>query len=693
MERFATEDIRNVALFGHGGSGKTSLSEAMLFNAGGIITRLGKVDEGNTVSDFDPDEQKKKMSVSTSLLPFTWKKRKVNLLDVPGFADFIGEAIEALRVVDGAVFVISAVSGLEVQAELLWSMADERDLPRLVFINKMDRENASFRRCLQELQEVFGTRIVPLQLPLGEEHDFHGVVDLTTGKALVYRDGKMSEEDPPEEMREDIEEAREKLIEGAAESSDDLMERYLNEEEISSEEVYQALLTGISSGTVVPVLCGSATHNIAVHPLMDAIVNGLPSPAIIPEIKGVKPGSGAEVALRPDEKGSLAALVFKTVSDPYVGRLTYFRVFSGCLRADSSVYNPNRDKEERVGQIFVVRGKQQIPVREIPAGDIGAVPKLAETVTGDTLCDKANPVQLPGIEFPEPVMSLAVEPKSKGDEDKLSTALSRISEEDPTFRARRDPEVKQTIISGMGEAHLEIAMERMARKFGVEVSSGLPKVPYKETIRKSSRAEGKHKKQTGGHGQFGIAWVEIEPLERGSGFEFVDKIVGGVIPKQFIPSVEKGIRKAMEEGYLAGYPIVDLRATVYDGKYHPVDSSDISFQIAGSLALRGAMEGADPFLLEPIMDVEVMVPEAYMGDVMGDLNAKRGKILGMERRGSLQVIRAQVPLAEMFRYSIDLRSITGGRGTFTMSFSHYEEVPAHLAQKIIEQSKAEKESS
>ncbi len=587
MEKYAIRSIRNVALFGHGGSGKTSLSEAMLYNAGGIITRLGKVDDGNTVSDFDPDEQKKKMSVSTSLLPFPWKGNKINLLDVPGFADFIGEAIEALRVVDGAIFVISAVSGLEVQAEILWRMADERRLPRMVFINKMDRENASFRRCLDELQEVFGPRVFPLQLPIGEEHDFRGVVDLTTNKALVFDGGKMTEEDPPSDMEDAISEARERLIEGAAESSDELMERYLNEEELTSEEVYAALLSGISSGAIVPVLCGSATHNIAVQPLMDAIVNGLPSPAIQSEVTGLKPSSEEEITLKCDESESLSALVFKTVSDPYVGKLTYFRVFSGSLKADTPVFNPNREKEERVGQVFIVRGKQQIPVREIPAGDIGAVPKLSETATGDTLCDKSKPVILPGIKFPEPVMSLAVEPKSKGDEDKLSTALARISEEDPTFSARRDSEVKQTIISGMGEAHLEIAIERMARKFGVEVNSSLPRVPYKETIRKPSKAEGKHKKQTGGHGQFGIAWVEIEPLERGAGFEFVDKIVGGVIPKQFIPSVEKGIRKAMEEGFLAGYPIVDLRATVYDGKYHPVDSSDISFQIAGSLALKG----------------------------------------------------------------------------------------------------------
>jgi elongation factor G len=692
MEKYAMESIRNVALFGHGGSGKTSLSEAMLFDAG-ITTRMGRVDDANTMSDFEPDEQKKKMSVSTSLLPFEWNKHKINLLDVPGFPDFIGETIEALRVADGAVFVISAVSGLEVQAEIVWRMADELNLPRLVFINKMDRENANFQRCLDELTQVFGTRIFPLQLPVGEEHDFKGIIDLTKNKAVIYSGDKFTEEDVPADMEDEIAAARERLMEGAAETSDDLMERYLNEEEISSEEVYSALLSGISRGTIVPVLCGSSTHNIAIHPLMDAIVNGLPSPAFKTEVKGVKPGGDQEVSFKCEEKSPLSALVFKTISDPYVGKLTYFRVFSGSMKADNPVFNSSREKEERVGQIFVIRGKTQMPVREIAAGDIGAVPKLSETATGDTLCDKGNPMLLPGIEFPDPIMSLAVEPKSKGDEDKLSTALARLAEEDPTFRSRRDAEVKQTIISGMGEAHLEIVMERMARKFGVEVNSSLPRVPYRESVKRSSKAEGKHKKQTGGHGQFGIAWVEVAPQERGSGFEFIDKIVGGAIPRQFIPSVEKGVRKAMEDGYLAGYPIVDLSVKLYDGKFHPVDSSDMSFQIAGSLALRAAMEGADPYLLEPIMDVEIRVPEAHMGDVMGDLTSKRGKPLGMEQEGSLQLIRAQVPLSEMFRYSIDLRSVTGGRGTFKMSFSHYEEVPAHTAQKIIEQAKAAKESS
>jgi len=684
------ENIRNVALFGHGDSGKTSLAEAMLFNAG-VIKRIGRVDEGNTVSDFEPDEQKRGISVSATPLVMEWKGYKINLIDTPGFADFIGEVTSTLRVIDGAIFVISAVACVEVQTELVWKMADSYGYPRVVFVNKMDRENASFQRCLEQLQSLYGSRAVPFQLPIGEEHDFRGIVDLIAVKAYVYGDdGTAKESDIPPEMSEQVQEAREKIIEGAAEASDELMEKYLEGEELDEAEVLSALLGGVSEGTIIPVLCGSATHNVAAEQLANAIVNYLPSPARLDEVRGTRKGTDEEVSVKASEDSPLAALVFSTISDPYVGKLTYFRVFSGTLSADSTVYNPNRDKEERIGQVFIVRGKNQIVVREIPAGDMGGVAKLTDTSTGDTLCDKDRPIVLPAIEFPEPVMSLAVEPKTKGDEDKLSVALSRLSDEDPTFNVRRDTEVKQTIVSGMGEAHLDIMMERMARKFGVNVGTELPRVPYKETIRKTARAEGKHKKQTGGHGQFGIAWLELEPLERGSGFEFVDKIVGGVIPRQFIPSVEKGVRKAMEDGYLAGYPIVDFRATVYDGKYHPVDSSDISFQIAGSLALRSAMDQADPYLLEPIMNVEIMVPEAYMGDVIGDLNAKRGRILGMESEGGLQVVRAQVPMAEMLRYSIDLRSITGGRGTFSMTHSHYEEVPSHIAAKVIEASKEEK---
>lgn len=690
MEKYATEKIRNVGLFGHNDSGKTSLAEAILFNAG-VIKRLGKVDEGNTVSDFDPDEQKRGISVKATPLTFEWKGYKINLLDTPGFADFIGEVVSTLRVIDGAVFVISAVAGVEVQTEIIWKMADEYGYPRIVFVNKMDRENASFQRCLDQLTELYGSRVVPFQLPIGEEQQFRGVVDLIANKAYIYGEGGDAEEtEIPPEMSEQVQAAREKVIEGAAEASDALMEKYLEGEEFDEREVLDALLSGVSEGTLVPVLCGSATRNVAVDLLTAALVNTLPSPLRLQEVHGTRRG-GEELSLAAREDAPLAALVFNTISDPYVGRLSYFRVFSGTLKSDSTVYNSSRDKEERVGQVFVVRGKTQIPVKELPAGDIGGVAKLSDTSTGDTLCDKDNPLLLPPIEFPEPIMSLAVEPLSKGDEDKLSTALARLAEEDPTLTVHRDTEVKQTIISGMGEMHLDIMMERMSRKFGVNVRTELPRVPYKETIRKTARAEGKHKKQTGGHGQFGIAWVEIEPLERGKGFEFVDKIVGGVIPKQFIPSVEKGIRKAMEEGYLAGYPIVDLRATVYDGKYHPVDSSDISFQIAGSLALKNAMAEADPYLLEPIMNVEILVPEAFMGDVMGDLNAKRGRILGMEAVGGLQRVRAQVPLAEMLRYSIDLRSITGGRGTFRMELSHYEEVPSHIAAKIIEAAKQERE--
>lgn len=692
MDKYEMEKIRNVALFGHGDSGKTSLAEAMLFDAG-LIKRMGRVNEGNTVSDFDPDEQKRGISVGSTPLAFEWQGFKINLIDTPGFADFIGEVVATLRVIDGAVFVVSAVAGVEVQTELIWKMADEYGYPRVVFVNKMDRENASFERCLGELQNVYGARVVPFQLPIGEEHDFKGVVDLITNKAYLYEDGKAKEADIPPEMMAKVQAAREKVIEGAAEANDELMERYLEEEELGEREVLDALMQGVSEGTIVPVLCGSATRNTGIDLVMRAITNSLPSPARRQEIVAMKKGGNEEVALKAREDSSLCALVFNTISDPYVGKLTYFRVFSGVLSSDGTVHNSNRDKEERIGQVFVVLGKNQIPVREIAAGDIGGIAKLTETTTGDTLCNKDKQVVLPPIRFPDPIMSLAVAPKTKGDEDKLSVALARLADEDPTFNTRRDTEVKQTIISGMGEAHLDIMMDRMSRKFGVNVNTELPKVPYKETIRKTAKAEGKHKKQTGGHGQFGIAWVEVDPLERGTGFEFVDKIVGGVIPRQFIPSVEKGIRKAMDEGYLSGYPIVDFKAVLYDGKYHPVDSSDISFQIAGSLALRNAVPEADPYIIEPIMDVEIMVSEAYMGDVIGDLNAKRGRILGMESEGGLQIIKAQVPMAEMLRYSIDLRSVTGGRGTFSMQLSHYEEVPSHIAAKIIETAKEKEQKA
>jgi elongation factor G len=686
MDKYDMDKIRNVALFGHGDSGKTSLAEAMLFEAG-VIKRMGRVDEGNTVSDFDPDEQKRGISVGSTPLAFDWRGYKINLIDTPGFADFIGEVVSTLRVIDGAVFVVSAVAGLEVQTELIWKMADEYGYPRMVFVNKMDRENASFQRCLEEFQNVYGSRVVPFQLPIGEEHNFKGVVDLIANKAYIYEGEKAKERDIPPEMMEQVAAAREKVIEGAAETNDELMEKYLEEEELDEKDVLDALMQGVSNGTLVPILCGSATHGTGIDLLLKAVTGSLPSPAVREEITGTKKGGGEEISIKAREDSSLCALVFNTISDPYVGKLTYFRVFSGVLSSDGTAYNPNRDKEERIGQVFVIRGKNQISVKEIGAGDIGGIAKLTETTTGDTLCDRDHPIILPPIRFPDPIMSLAVAPKTKGDEDKLSVALARLSDEDPTFNVRRDTEVKQTIISGMGEAHLDIMMDRMSRKFGVNVDTELPKVPYKETVRNMAKAEGKHKKQTGGHGQFGIAWVKVDPLERGSGFEFVDKIVGGVIPRQFIPSVEKGIRKAMDEGSLAGYPMVDFRATVYDGKYHPVDSSDISFQIAGTLALKNAVPEADPYLIEPIMEVDIMVPEAYMGDVIGDLNAKRGRIMGMESEGGLQIIKAQVPMAEMLRYSIDLRSTTGGRGTFSMQFSHYEEVPSHIAAKIIEASK------
>ncbi|MHB8780920.1 MAG: elongation factor G, partial [Candidatus Geothermincolia bacterium] len=691
MDKYPMDRIRNVALFGHGHSGKTSLAEAMLFNAG-VINRMGTVSEGNTQSDYDADEHKRQISINTVPLPFDWNNHKVNMIDTPGFADFMGEVVGALRAIDGAVFVLSAVSGVEVQTELIWQKADEASLPRLVFINKMDRENASFGRCLDQLTGLYGSRVVALQLPIGEENSFRGIVDLVGDRALTFdASGKISEEPIPADMEDAVASAREKLLEGVAESNDALLERYLEGESLDPSEVNAALLDSISNGSLIPLLCGSATHNIGIPPLLDAIVTGLPSPLIKAEVAGTKPGTETEIAFAATDEAPLAALVFKTVSDPYVGKLTYFRVFSGKLKADSAVFNPAQEKEERIGQVFVIRGKTQEPAREITAGDIGGVAKLTETATGDTLCERGNPMLLEPIQFPKPVFSLAVAPKSKGDEDKLGSALQRLVDEDPSFNVRRDAGLKQTIISGLGEAHLDSILDRMARKFGVEVVTSQPRIPYLESIRKTSRAEGKHKKQTGGHGQFGVAFVELEPLERGAGFEFVDKIVGGAIPRQFIPAVEKGLREGMDDGFLSGNPITDIRATVYDGKFHPVDSSEMSFKIAGSLALKGALEGAQPYILEPIAEAEILVPEAFMGDVIGDLNAKRGRIMGMEPRGGLQAIKAQVPVAEMARYSIDLRSITGGRGTFTMDFSHYEEAPSNVAEKIIAAARQEKE--
>ena len=693
MKAYDAKDIRNVLLVGHGGAGKTTLLEAMLFTAG-AITRMGKVEEGNTVSDHDQEEIRRGISVSLSMAPVEWEGVKINVLDAPGYADFVGDVHAAIRAVDAVLLVVSAVDGVEVQTEVAWELAAEQGLPRAILVNKMDRERASFDRTLEQLVQAFGTQVAPLQLPIGEEHAFAGVADLLSRRAYRYEGGpRGAEGEWPDDIAGKAEPYREKLVEAVAESDDALIEKYLEQGELPEEEVVRGVKAGFAEARIAPVLVAAAARPVGVDRLLSFIAAEFPSPLDRPPVRLMtKDGQEVERACDPD--APLAAFVFKTVSDPYVGRITMFRVFSGRLRPDSTVFNATKGQEERVGQLFTLRGKEHETVPEVPAGDIGAVAKLSQTTTGDTLTTKDAPATFPAVAWPEPLLAYAIEPRTKGDEDKLSTALARLREEDPTFRVERSEETHETVIYGMGETHLDVMIERMKRKFGVDVVHRPAKIPYKETIRGTAKAQGRYVKQTGGHGQYGVCWIEVEPLPRGAGFEFVDKIVGGVIPNQFIPSVEKGVRKAMEEGVLAGYPMVDVRVTLYDGKAHSVDSSDMSFQIAGSLALKEAAQQAGVVLLEPIVELEVVVPEAYTGDIMGDLNAKRGKILGMESAGpGKQRIRALVPQAEVARYAIDLRSLTGGRGWFTMRFSHYEEVPPHLAEKVVAEARREKEEA
>lgn len=691
MKSYSSEAIRNIALISHGGAGKTSLAEALLFTSG-AINRLGTIETGTTTTDYDPDEIKRQVTINVGLAPLEWDGVKINLLDTPGYFDFIGDLIGALRVADCSAVVVCAVSGVEVGTEKVWQYADDFSLPRLVLINKLDRENADFTGTIAQLQEHFGLNVVPVQMPIGKEDDFKGVIDLIEEKALLFSDGEktVEEQEIPAELREQAEAMREKLIEAVAETDDDLLLKYLEGEMLEVEEIKQSLRRGILERKITPVLCGSATRNFGSGPLLDFMKSFLPSPLERGELSGILPESGEKITRLPSTEEPFTALVYKTLADPYVGRINYFRVYSGVLSPDSQVYNVNKAKNERIGQIFSMRGKNQISMEQVVAGDIAAVAKLQHTTTGDTLCDRSSPFQFPPIEFPEPVISFAVEPRTKGDEEKVSSGLSRFLEEDPTFRLERRAETRETVISGLGELHLEIIVSRLAQKFGVEVDLSTPKVPYKETIKGRTKVEGKHKKQTGGRGQYGHVFLELEPLPAGEGFLFEDKIFGGVVPKQYIPAVEKGVREAMEEGVLAGYPVVDIKVSLVDGSYHTVDSSEMAFKIAAAMAFRKGMEQSQPVLLEPVMNVEVIVPDAFMGDIMGDLNGRRGRIQGVDSAGSLQKIRAQVPMAEMFRYSIDLRSMTQGRGYFTMAFSHYEEVPHQVAEQIIAEAKAEK---
>ena len=690
MQRYGTEQMRNVVLLSHSGAGKTSLSEAMLYNAR-AITRLGKADQGNTTSDYDPEEVRRKISIYLSLLPCDWKGFKVNLIDTPGYADFLSEVKSAVRVAEGAVIVVCAASGVEVGTEQGWNYAEEQGLARLVFVNKMERENADFFRTVAELQARFGRRCLPVELPIGSEQDFRGVVDLVTMKA--YTGPQWQEGEIPEELVSQAGEFREKLVEAVAETDDALIAKYLEGEELSEEEIRRGLRVATLGGQVVPILVGSALENRGVASVLDAICDYLPSPRDRGQVVAQNPSTGEEERIDPDPSAPLAALVFKTSADPYVGKLTYLRVYSGTIYSDSTGWNSARERAERIGQLYVLRGKAQEPVPHLIAGDIGAVAKLAETSTGDTLSGRDHPLSLPAIEFPAPVLSVAVHPKTKADLDKMGSALGRLTEEDLSLKVHRELDTMETILSGLGEVQLEVAAEKMLRKFGVDVRMQTPKVPYKETITVTTKAEYKHKKQTGGHGQYGHVFLELEPLPRGAGYEFGDRVVGGVVPKNYIPAVEKGVAEALQEGVQAGYPVVDIKVKLYDGSYHSVDSSDMSFKIAGSHALRKGLSQGQPVLLEPIMNMRITVPEGFTGDVIGDLNSKRARVLGMSPEEGLNVIEAQAPLAEVIRYAIDLRSITQGRGSYQMEFSHYEEVPAHIAQKIIaDREKAKREA-
>ncbi len=685
----AADRIRNVALVGHRGSGKTSLHEALLFQAG-AINRLGTVVDGTTVSDTDPDEKARQMSISAALSSFQWQERKVNLLDTPGDSSFVADALGALRVCESAVFVINAVMGVEVHTARLWQRAAELDLARLVFVNMLDRERADFFRTLESLKSAFGQHVVATEIPIGSEHEISGVIDLVDMKAYSYNDAgrdNCRETEIPDELEAQAEEYREKLMDEVSETSDALMERYLEGEEISHDEIVTALKEGTNHGALFPVTCGVVTRNLGTNRLLDAIVDDLPSPV---KHGGLEVG---EVTLEPVEDKELFAYVFKTRADPFAGRINLFRVYQGVMRQDSQVLNTRTHSKERIGQLVTFEGSQTGHTDEFGPGDIGAVAKLKETKAGDWLAARDEPIEMPSIKLPAPVMAFAIEPKSKGDEDKVFTALRRLQEEDPTIDLHRDAQTGEQIVAGLSQVHVEVIVERLKERFGAEVTLKPPRVPYQETIRTGAKAHGRHKKQTGGRGQFGDCHIEIEPLEAGSGFEFVNAIKGGVIPSGFIPAVQKGVQEAMQEGVVAGYPVKDVRVRVYDGSYHTVDSSEMAFKVAGSQAMKQALEQASPVLLEPIMLVTVNAPEDSVGDVIGDLNSRRGRPLGMEPVGAgMTDIKAEVPMAEMLSYAPDLRSITGGQGEFTMEFERYEEVPGHLASKVVDEARAEREA-
>lgn len=687
MKNYTIKNLRNIGLIGHGGSGKTSLIEALLFHTGNT-DRLGKVEDGTTVTDFDPEEKKRKISLSVAIAPIEFNETKINLVDVPGYFDFSGEMIQGMRAVDIATILVSGVSGVKVGTEKAWDYCNKIKLPRSFFINKLDRENSSYDKTLAQLKEKFGISVVPIQYPIGSEDNFKGVINVISKKARIHdeKTNEIREVDVPEELLEKIDECKRMIMEAVAETNEELLDKYFSEGELSDEEIYNGLIEGSASGDIAPVMCGSASKAIGMRCFLEDVVECFPSPKYAIPQKALDVKKDEEVFIGLDENKPFSALVFKTIADPFVGKMSLFRVVTGKLSNEITVVNANKDKTEKLSNIFFMKGKSQIPTKEVVAGDIAAVAKLQYTETGDTLCDINNKVIFDKMNFPRPNISMAVLPKAKGDEDKISSALQKLLEEDPTFSVNRDTENAETIISGVGETHLEVIASKLKNKFGAEVILRLPKIPYRETIKGIADVQGKHKKQSGGHGQYGDVKIKFEPRRDGeSELEFVDNVVGGVVPRNYIPAVEKGLRECMDKGVLAGYPVVGLRATLHDGSYHPVDSSEMAFKLATSIAYKKGLEQAKPILLEPILKVEILVPDEYMGDIIGDINKRRGRVLGMEQEGNLQKVNAEVPLSEMFKYSTDLRSMTQARGSFTSEIERYEEVPELEAKKIIEE--------
>jgi elongation factor G len=681
MKDYAPEKIRNVAIIGHGSSGKTSLTSAILFDAG-ATTRLTKTEKGNTVTDYDPDEIERQISINSAVCHLEWKDHKINLVDCPGYMNFLWDTRASLRAVDSGVVMVESVAGVEVGTEKVWEMLNELRLPRLIVINKLDRENAQYERTVKSIHNFFGRQAVPVQIPIGEEKNFKGFVDLVSKEAYVYEkdeSGRFKKEEIPEELKSVAESKIQEMIEMVAENDERLMEVYFEKGELSPQELREGLRKSISGRQLFPIFVSSALLNIGVQPILEGIIDYLPDPLQWGELKG------EQGSVKTSLDHPFSSLVFKTISDPYTGRISLMRIFSGKVNPDATVTNCSREVSEKLGGLFFLQGKEQIPAGQAKAGDIVATAKLKETSTGDTLCAKGTSIKFPRIKFPEPSISFAIKPKTRADEDRISQAVHRITEEDPTARIERDPETNELIISGNGQLHVEIITDRLKKRFNVSVDLKPPKIPYKETIKGKSDVQGKYKKQTGGRGQYGDVKIKMEPLARGEDFEFEDKIFGGAIPKNFIPSIEKGIQEARKKGVISGYPVVDFKVVLYDGSYHDVDSSDIAFKVAASMAFKKGMKEARPTILEPIMNIKVYTPETYMGDIMGNLNGRRGKVQGMEQKGSLRIIKAQVPMAEMLDFEPTLTSITGGRGSFMMEFSHYEEVPFQLQQKIIDE--------